>query len=50
VQPCDDDEDRRRIETCWSKQAQQQGALGHPPQNTERAVRVQGMFTLRMFA
>jgi hypothetical protein len=46
----DDDDDRRRIETCWMKEAQPQGELGDPPQNNERAGRVPVLFTLLLFA
>jgi hypothetical protein len=46
----DDDDDRSRIENCCIKEAKQQWELGHPPQKTERAVRVHVLFTLLMFA
>jgi hypothetical protein len=46
----DDDDDRRLIENCCSKDAKQQWDLGHPPQKTARAVRVQVVFTVLMFA
>jgi hypothetical protein len=50
LQPFDDDDDRSLIENCCIKEAKQQWDLGHPPQNTERAVRVHVVFTLLMFA
>jgi hypothetical protein len=46
LQPFDDDDDRRLIEHCCIKEAKQQWDLGHPPQKSERAVRVHVMFTL----
>jgi hypothetical protein len=46
----DDYDDRSLIENCCIKEATQQWNLGHPPQKTERAVRVHVMFTLLMFA
>ena len=49
-QPVDDDDDRRLIEHCCIKETKQPWDLGHPPQKSERAVRVHGMFTLRRFA
>jgi hypothetical protein len=48
--PFDDDDDRRLIENCWMKEAKQPWDLGHPPQKTERAVRVHVVFTLLMCA
>jgi Transposase DDE domain len=50
LQPFDDYDDRSLIENCCIKEAKQQWNLGHPPQKTERAVRVHVMFTLLMFA
>ena len=50
LRPFDDDDDRRLIEHCCIKETKQPWNLGHPPQNTARAVRVHGMFTLLMFA
>jgi hypothetical protein len=50
LQPFEDDDDRRLIENCCSKEAKQEWDLGHPPQKTDRAVRVHVMFTLLMFA
>jgi hypothetical protein len=50
LQPFDDDDDRSLIESCCIKEAKQQWDLGHPPQNTERAVWVHVVFTLLMFA
>lgn len=50
LQPFDDDAERSLIENCGMKAAKQQWDLGHPPQKTERAVRVHVMFTLLMFA
>ncbi len=48
--PCDDDDDRSLIENCCIKAAKQPWDLGHPPQKTERAVRVHVLFTRLMFA
>jgi hypothetical protein len=48
--PFDDDDDRRLIEHCGIKECTQQWDLGHPPQQTDRAVRVPVVFTLLMFA
>jgi Transposase DDE domain len=50
LQPFDDYDERSLIENCCIKEAKQQWDLGHPPQKTERAVRVHVMFTLLMFA
>jgi hypothetical protein len=50
LQPFADDDDRRLMENCCIKEAKHQGDLGHPPQKTERAVRVPVLFTLLMFA
>ena len=50
LQPFDDYDDRSLIENCCIKEAKQQWELGHPPQKTERAVRVHVLFTLLMFA
>jgi hypothetical protein len=50
LQPCDDDDDRRLLENCCIKEAKQPWELGHPPQKTDRAVRVHVMFTRLMFA
>jgi hypothetical protein len=50
LRPFDDDDDRSLIENCCIKAAKQQWNLGHPPQKTERAVRVHVRFTLLMFA
>jgi hypothetical protein len=50
LQPFDDDDDRRLIENCCSKEAKPPWDLGHPPQKNERAVRVHVVFTLLMFA
>jgi hypothetical protein len=50
LQPFDAYDDRSLIENCCIKEAKQQWDLGHPPQKTERAVRVHVMFTLLMFA
>jgi hypothetical protein len=50
VPPCDDDDDRRLLEHCCMKEAKQPWELGHPPQNTARAVRVHVVFTVLMFA
>jgi len=48
--PFDDDDDRRLIEHCCSKEAKQPWDLTHPPQKTARAVRVHVVLTLLMFA
>jgi Transposase DDE domain len=50
LQTFDDYDDRSLIENCCIKEAKQQWDLGHPPQKTERAVRVHVLFTLLMFA
>jgi hypothetical protein len=50
LQPFADDDERSLIENCGSKEAKQQWDLGHPPQKTDRAMRVPGMFTLLRFA
>jgi|SRR5262252_1435923 len=50
LKPFDDYDDRSLIENCCIKEAKQQWELGHPPQKTERAVRVHVLFTLLMFA
>jgi Transposase DDE domain len=50
LQLFDDYDDRSLIENCCIKEAKQQWDVGHPPQKTERAVRVHVMFTLLMFA
>jgi hypothetical protein len=50
LQPFDDSDARRLIETCCIKAAKQQWALGPPPQKTARAVRVQVLFTLLLCA
>ena len=43
LQPFDDDDDRRLIEHCGIKETKQPWDLGHPPQKSERAVRVHVM-------
>jgi hypothetical protein len=50
LQVFDDYDDRSLIENCCIKEAKQQWDLGHPPQKTERAVRVPVLFTLLLFA
>jgi Transposase DDE domain len=50
LQPFDDYDNRSLIENCCIKEAKQQWDLDHPPQKSERAVRVHVMFTLLMFA
>jgi hypothetical protein len=50
LQPFDDDDDRSLSENCCIKEAKHQWELGHPPQKTDRAVRVHVMFTLLLFA
>jgi hypothetical protein len=50
LQPVDDDDDRSLIEHCGIKEAKQPWDLGHPPQKTERAVRVPVLLTLLRFA
>jgi hypothetical protein len=49
-QPFDDDDDRRRIEHGCLKATQQPRDLAHPPQNTDRAMRVHVLFTRLLFA
>jgi hypothetical protein len=49
LHPFDDDDDRRLIENCGIKEAEQPWDLGHPPQKTGRAVRVHVLFTFLMF-
>jgi hypothetical protein len=49
LQPFDDDE-RSLIENCCIKAAKPQWELGHPPQKTDRAVRVHVLFTLLLCA
>jgi hypothetical protein len=49
-QPFDADDDRRLIEHCGINEAKQQWDLGHPPQQTARAVRVHVRLTLLLFA
>jgi hypothetical protein len=44
--PCDDEDDRRLIAHGCRHEAQQPWDLGHPPQHTARAVRVQVLCTL----
>jgi hypothetical protein len=50
LQPFDDYDDRSLIENCCIKETKQQWDLGHPPQKSERAVRVHVLFTLLLFA
>jgi hypothetical protein len=50
LQVFDDDDDRSLIENCCIKETKQQWDLGHPPQKSERAVRVHVVFTMLMFA
>jgi hypothetical protein len=50
LQPFDDYDDRSLIEHCCIKETKQQWDLGHPPQKSERAVRVHVMLTLLLFA
>jgi hypothetical protein len=50
LQPFDDDDERSLIENWCITEAKQQWALGHPPQKTERAVRVHVLFTRLMCA
>ena len=50
LQPFDDYDERSLIENCCIKEAKQQWDLGHPPQKSERAVRVHVVFTLLLFA
>jgi len=45
----DDYDDRSLIENCCIKACTQPWDLGHPPQKTDRAVRVHVVFTLLMF-
>jgi hypothetical protein len=50
LHPFDDDDDRSLMEHCGIKEAKPPWNLGHPPQNTGRAVRVHVLFTFRMVA
>jgi hypothetical protein len=50
LRPFDDYDDRSLIENCGIKEAKQQWDLGHPPQKSDRAVRVHVVLTLLMFA
>jgi hypothetical protein len=50
LHPFDDDDDRSLIENCGIKEAKQPWDLGHPPQQTGRAVRVHVVFTFLMCA
>jgi hypothetical protein len=45
LRPFDDDDDRRLIAHCGLKEAKPPWEWGHPPQTTERAVRVHVLFT-----
>jgi hypothetical protein len=46
LQPFDDDDDRGLIGHCYIKVAKQPWDLSHPPQQSERAVRVHVALTL----
>jgi hypothetical protein len=46
VRPFDDDDDRSLIENRCTEEAKQPCELGHPPQKSERAVRVGCMWSL----
>lgn len=48
--PCDDADDRRLLEHCGSTAAKHPWNLGHPPQNTGRAVRVPVLCTFLRWA
>lgn len=50
LQPFDDYDDRSLIENCYIKESKPQWSLKHPPQKTERAVRVHVLCSLLMFA
>ena len=50
LQAFDDYDDRSLIENCCIKETKQQWDLGHPPQKSERAVRVHVILTLLLFA
>jgi hypothetical protein len=50
LRPLDDDDDRRLLEHCCIKEAKQPWAWGHPPQKTDRAVRVHVLCTRLMCA
>jgi hypothetical protein len=50
LRPFDDYDDRSLSEHCCLKDWKPQWDLGHPPQKTERAVRVHVLCTLLMFA
>lgn len=49
LQPFDEYDDRSLLGICCLKEAKQPWELAYPPQKTERAVRVHGVFTLLMF-
>jgi hypothetical protein len=49
LQPFDDYADRSLIENCCIKETKQPWELGHPPQKTDRVIRVHVVFTLLMF-
>jgi hypothetical protein len=49
LQPVNASAERSRIENCCIEAAKQQWELGAPPQKIDRAVRVHGLFLLRMF-
>ena len=50
LQPFDDDDERSLIAHCCLTEAKPPWDLGHPPQKTERAVRVHVLLTLLLFA
>ena len=50
LQPCADDDDRRRMEPCCLQEATPPWDLGPPPQTRARAVRVQVLLTVVRFA
>jgi hypothetical protein len=49
LEPFDDYDERSLIENCCIKESKQQWSLRHPPQKTERAMRVHVVFTLLLF-
>jgi hypothetical protein len=50
LRPCDDDDDRRLSEQCWSKARKPPWSWKPPPPKTARAVRVHVMCTVVMVA
>ena len=50
LQPFDDDDDRSLMENYCLTGIKRQWDVSHPPQKTERALRVHVLFTLLIFA